>query len=137
MDLANVDISAALRRLAEWRIEEAIREGKFDNLPGAGKPVELDDMPAYEGARLVWWSLRILRQNGVIPDEVRLHKSLERLRERVDRLADEAQLPALVAQMNELVLKINTMGTNALSTTVAVPVDLERENARLRKRLQR
>ena len=48
----------------------------------------MEDMPADEGTRLVWWALRILRQNGVIPDEVRLHKSLERLRERIDRLVD-------------------------------------------------
>jgi hypothetical protein len=41
-----VDFDAAFRRLADRRIEEAMREGKFDNLPGRGKPIELDPMPA-------------------------------------------------------------------------------------------
>ena len=35
MSFKNVDIESALRRLAERRIEEAMREGKFDNLAGA------------------------------------------------------------------------------------------------------
>jgi hypothetical protein len=55
------DIHAAMQRLAEHRIEQAIRQGKFDNLPGAGQPVELDDMPADENARMVWWALRLMR----------------------------------------------------------------------------
>ena len=33
----------ALQYLAERRIEEAIARGEFDNLPGAGRPLDLDD----------------------------------------------------------------------------------------------
>jgi hypothetical protein len=55
------DLSAAMQRLAEHRIEQAIRQGKFDNLPGAGQPVNLDDMPADENARMIWWALRMMR----------------------------------------------------------------------------
>jgi hypothetical protein len=51
----------ALQRLAEHRIEQAMRQGKFDNLPGAGQPVDLDDMPADENARMVWWALRLMK----------------------------------------------------------------------------
>ncbi len=40
MGLQSIDMSAVLRRLAEKRIEDAMQEGKFDNLPGAGKPLE-------------------------------------------------------------------------------------------------
>ena len=55
------DLNSAMRRLAEHRIEQAIRQGKFDNLPGAGGPVDLDDIPADENARMVWWALRMMR----------------------------------------------------------------------------
>jgi hypothetical protein len=64
MSLKNVDIGAALRRLAERRIEDAMKDGKFDNLTGAGKPLELDPIPAEEGARMIWWTVRILKQTG-------------------------------------------------------------------------
>ena len=33
----------ALQFLAERKIEEAIARGEFDNLPGAGRPLDLDD----------------------------------------------------------------------------------------------
>jgi hypothetical protein len=134
MNLSHIDIEAAIRRLADRRIEEAMREGKFDNLPGMGQPIELEPMPADENARLVWWVIRLLKHNDFIPEEIRWHKAFERLRERVSALTDEARLPALVAQMNDLVHKINTLGTNALKVSVA-PVDFEWERKRLRARL--
>jgi hypothetical protein len=33
-----------LHRLAERKIEEAVREGLFDNLPGRGRPLVLEDL---------------------------------------------------------------------------------------------
>jgi hypothetical protein len=62
MALHNIDIEACLRRQADRRIEEAMEQGKFDNLAGMGEPLELDDAPADENARMTWWALRILRQ---------------------------------------------------------------------------
>lgn len=35
----------ALEIIAERRIEEAVAQGLFDNLPGAGQPLDLDDDP--------------------------------------------------------------------------------------------
>ena len=133
MNLSHIDMDAALRRLADRRIEEAMREGKFDNLAGAGQPIDLEPMPAEENARLMWWAIRILKQNDFVPEEVRWHKSLDRLRERLNALTDEKQLAALVHQINQMVHKINTLGTNALKASVT-PVDPETERARLRER---
>ena len=134
MNLGSIDIDWALRRLAERRIEEAMREGKFDNLAGAGQPLDLEPMPAEENARLMWWAIRILKQNDFVPDEVQWRKALDRLREKVEHLNNERELPALVAQMNHFVHKINTLGTNALKAPVA-PVCLETERVRLRQRV--
>jgi hypothetical protein len=55
MSLKDVDITWALRRLADRRIEDAMKEGKFDNLAGKGQPLDLEPMPAEENARLMWW----------------------------------------------------------------------------------
>src|SRR6188472_4048977 len=108
MSLKHVDLESALRRLADRRIEEAMREGKFDNLAGAGQPLDLEPMPADENTRMTWWELRILRQNDVIPDEVRWRKAIDHLKESLARLTDESRLPELVDRVNELVLKLNT-----------------------------
>ena len=80
MSLKNVDIGSALRRLAERRIEEAMKEGKFDNLAGAGAPLELELAPADENARIVWWTVRILRQTGNTDFAVRLSKMPDALK---------------------------------------------------------
>ena len=83
---------------------------------------------------MTWWALRILRNNQFIPDEVRWRKALDHLRVNLHKLADESRLAPLVGQINELVHKINTLGTNALKAPV-YPVSLEDERTRLRARL--
>jgi hypothetical protein len=80
MSLKDVDIGAALRRLAERRIEDAMKEGKFDNLAGAGQPLDLEPMPAEECARMIWWTVRILKQTGNTDFAIKLSKMPDALR---------------------------------------------------------
>jgi hypothetical protein len=54
--------------LAEQKIAEALANGAFDDLPGAGQPLELDDDPLIpEELRLAY---RILKNAGYVPPEV-------------------------------------------------------------------
>lgn len=133
MGLKDIDLEGALRRLADRRIEEAMREGKFDNLPGRGKPLELEPMPADENARLMWWSLRILKNNDFTPDEVRWRKQVDALKQELPQAKSAARVAALVNAVNALVKQINTLGTNALNTAVA-PMNLATELARFHAR---
>ena len=133
MGLKDVDLESALRRLAERRIEEAMREGKFDNLPGAGKPLDLEPMPADENARLTWWALRIMRTNDFTPDEVRWRKQIETLKDELSAATSEARVVVLVKTINGLVRQLNTMGTNAIRTPVTT-VSLEDALRRVRER---
>lgn len=134
MSLKDVDIGEAMRRLADRKIESAMRDGKFDNLRGAGKPLDLDPAPADENARLTWWALRILKQNDVTPDEVRWRKQVDLLRDELARATTEARVTTVVAAINRLVKQLNTLGTNALKSPVA-PASLEDELARLGERM--
>jgi hypothetical protein len=109
-----------------------MREGKFDNLPGAGQPLELEPMPAEENARMTWWCLRILKQNDFTPEEVRYRKAIDHLRAALDRAQDEVQVCRVVGQINELVRKVNTLGTNAINLGVA-PADEAEELRRFRQ----
>jgi hypothetical protein len=133
MSFKNVDIDSAMRRLADRRIEEAMREGKFNNLPGAGKPFDLEPMPANEDARLVWWALRVMRQNDFTPEEVRWRKQLDGLRDSLATATTEAFVEAIINAYNKLVHQINTLGTNALKAPVAA-MSLELELKQLRER---
>lgn len=63
--------------VAEARIEKAIAQGAFDNLPGSGQPLMLDD------DRLVPERLRaayrILRNAGFVPPEVEARREAAHL----------------------------------------------------------
>lgn len=80
MSLKNIDITSAIRRVADKQIEDAMKEGKFDNLPGAGKPLDLEAMPADENARMMWWAVRILKKTGNSDLAVRLSKTPDALK---------------------------------------------------------
>src|SRR3712207_526290 len=71
------------RGLIEQRIQEGIDMGLFDNLRGAGKPLNLDeDALVPEDMRMAF---RLLRSNGLAPLWVELNKEIGRAscRERV------------------------------------------------------
>ena len=76
-----------LEFIAEQKIAEAIANGDFDDLPGAGKPLELDDDSLVpEELRLAY---RILKNAGFVPPEVL-------------SLKDEAARPAVLAKLEML-----------------------------------
>ncbi|HET6249872.1 MAG TPA: DUF1992 domain-containing protein [Tepidisphaeraceae bacterium] len=134
MGLKDIDIEGTMRRLADRQIEEAMRQGKFDNLPGMGEPIDLDDMPAGEDARMTWWALRILKQNDVVPDEVRWRKQIDRLKADLAASVSEARVRAIVLSISMLVHRVNTMGTNALKAPV-IAACIEEELLALHKRI--
>jgi hypothetical protein len=133
MSLKHIDFESAFRRLAERRIEEAMEAGKFDNLPGKGEPLELEPMPAEENARLTWWCLRIMKNADFTPYEVRYRKAIEHLQASLETANSEDRVCRLVCQINELVQKLNTLGTNAINLGIARVCE-ETELQRLRDR---
>ena len=133
MSLKHIDLESALRRLADKRIEDAMREGKFDNLAGAGKPLDLEPMPADENARMTWWMIRILKGANFTPEEVTLRRKIENLKGELARATSYPRVEALVKTINELVRQLNTLGTNAINIAVS-GVSLEDELEKLRER---
>ena len=103
MSLKHVDLESALRRLAEKRIEDAMRVGKFDNLAGAGKPLDLEPMPADENARMTWWMLRILKNNNFTPEEVTLRRQIETFKHELSTASTGHRVGVLCKTVNELV----------------------------------
>jgi hypothetical protein len=65
-------------RIAESRIREAIERGDLDDLPGQGRPIELDDdSQVPEEMRMAH---RILRNSGHLPAELGLIREAETMR---------------------------------------------------------
>ena len=80
-------------RLAENRIREAIAEGHFENLPGAGQPLNLDDyFNAPEDLRMAY---SIVKNANCTPPEVELLNEVARLERAVAEAGDPAERRAL------------------------------------------
>lgn len=71
----------AWEKLVEERIQQAIQEGEFDNLPGRGQPLDLGEYFKTPVADRLAWSL--LKNAGVAPPEVELLKEIGTLEARL------------------------------------------------------
>ncbi len=81
-----------LDRMAEQRIQEAVEQGEFEDLPGAGKPLELDDdsmIPDH-----LRTAYRVLKNANCIPPELAERQEIRRLEDLIDALYADASAEA-------------------------------------------
>ncbi|SET16927.1 protein of unknown function [Paenibacillus sp. NFR01] len=89
--------------LAEQRIQEAMRSGAFDHLPGHGKPLNLEDLSGVpEELRM---SFKIMKNAGVLPEELILRKECVTLEEMLAACRNEGG--AASGAMKELETKLS------------------------------
>ena len=75
-----------LDQIAETRIQEAIERGELSDLPGAGKPLKLDDDSAIpEELRVAY---RILKNAGFLPPELQLRKEVREVEQLLHQLPE-------------------------------------------------
>ena len=92
-------------KIAEERIQQAQEDGVFDNLPGKGKPLKLeDDSFVPEDLRLTY---KILKNSNCLPVEVELRKQIFNLRQLLNVAINEETRRELRRELNLLVLKFN------------------------------
>ena len=73
-------------RIAENRIREAIAQGQFENLPGAGQPLNFEEyFSTPEDLRMAY---SILRSANCVPAEVELWNEVSRLERAIAETAD-------------------------------------------------
>ncbi|ROR34438.1 DnaJ family domain-containing protein [Inmirania thermothiophila] len=83
-------------QIAEARIREAMAQGAFDGLPGAGRPLVLDDdRHVPEHLRVAY---RILRNAGFLPPEAALRREIRTVEERA---ALSRRLQCLLIRLDE------------------------------------
>jgi hypothetical protein len=92
-------------RIAEERIQKAQAEGVFDNLPGKGKHLNLDDdsfVP--DDLRLTY---KVLKNSNCLPIEMQLRKQIFNLRQLLDAAIDEGTRRELRRELRLLILDFN------------------------------
>ena len=105
--MSRPSVFAALGRLAEERIRDAIQRGEFDNLPGSGKPLNLeDDRHIPDDLRLAY---KILKNADCLPPELELKKEIRKAEELLSSVADEGEKYRQLQKVNFLIMKLNEM----------------------------
>lgn len=97
-----------LATIAERKISEAMARGEFDDLPGRGKPLALEDELAGVPAELRM-AYKILKNAGFVPPEVELRREILSLRQLVDRLDDDAERKKKQQELDVKILKLSMM----------------------------
>lgn len=101
--------------LCEQRIGDAMRRGEFDALPGAGRPLELDEDPLVpEDMRM---ANRILKNAGFAPAEVGLRREIADLQNQLALLGEEARSLA-VRRLNLLMMRLSLARGQAVNLTL-------------------
>ncbi|HOP63355.1 MAG TPA: DUF1992 domain-containing protein [Spirochaetota bacterium] len=93
--------------IAERRIQEAMNRGEFDNLSCKGKPLPPDDLDMVPDE--LWMSYKILKNAGVIPEEVELRKSIMHLNDLLNTCVDENERNQIRKKITEKQLRYNML----------------------------
>lgn len=98
--------------LAEQRIAEAVARGELDDLPGSGRPLDLDDDALVpEDLRL---ACRILKNAGLVPPEVEALRQLRELERCVAAMEDPGERTNAVRKLDWLRASLEARGGGAL-----------------------
>lgn len=112
------------------QIREAMERGEFDNLPGAGKPLEkMDDDPDW------WVKAKMKRENldAVLPSGIMLRKEVDGIQDALADVKREADARAICEDLNERIREYYHRGLSAKPVIVRL-LDVEKELKEWRSR---
>ena len=99
------NIFAVFDKIAEQKIREAMDNGEFDDLPGKGKPIELeDDRHIPQDIRLAH---KILKNADCLPPELEVRKEIFSIEEMLEGVKDTKEKYRQIKKLNYLIMKLN------------------------------
>ncbi len=104
---------AGFEKIVEERIQQAQRKGAFKNLPGAGKPLVIeDDRHVPEDLRLAY---KILKNADCIPPEIELKKEIKRTEDILAGMDETVEKYQTMKKLNFLIMKLNALRDTSIS----------------------
>jgi hypothetical protein len=101
-----------LDRIAERRIAESIATGELDGLPGAGRPLELDDdrmvPPELRAA------YRLMKNAGYLPPEAELYAELGSAERLLAQAVSRAEHEKAASRLRLLLLRLGSNRASSL-----------------------
>jgi len=99
-------------KIVEERIKKGQREGAFENLPGAGKPLKFEDSNIPEDLRLAY---KILKNADFLPPEIELRKQIRQTEDLLSGMQDTAERYKILKKLNYLILKLNSARNTSMA----------------------
>jgi hypothetical protein len=100
------------QRIAEQRILEAQRNGAFDDLPGKGKPLELEDLSWVPDDLRIGY--HVLKNANVLPPEAELLKDIHTLEDLLKLVEDEGERRALAKSIQWKMIRLDMLKRRSL-----------------------
>ena len=98
-------------KLAEERIKQAMEQGAFDNLPGAGQPLNLErDAHIAPELRLAH---KVLKNAGYVAPEVELMGQINHTHDLLRNAPDEKSRYQALTRLNYLQMKLGSLRPNS------------------------
>ena len=79
----------AFEKIAEQKIQEALARGEFDDLPGAGQPIDLDEY--FRTPEPIRMAYSILKSARCVPEEIELMKEVQALEDALARAPERGE----------------------------------------------
>jgi Domain of unknown function (DUF1992) len=95
----------SFQKNVDEKIEEAIARGEFDNLPGKGKPLDLDAYFATPEDLRMGYS--ILKSADIVPEEMELLRQIESLKKSLESSTSQIEKNVLRQQLSEKLTSFN------------------------------
>lgn len=89
--------------IAERRIREAQERGEFDDLPGAGRPLRLEDRSGVPPELRMAYT--ILRNANCLPPELEERKEIQKLADLLEGCTDERERVRQMERLHFLILR--------------------------------
>ncbi len=95
-------------KVVEERIREALVRGDFENLPGQGLPLMIeDDRHIPEDLRLAY---KVLRNADCLPPELELKKEIRQMEDLLAAMPDDREKYLQMKRLNFKITQLNLMG---------------------------
>ena len=99
-------------KIVEERIRQSQKNGEFENLKGAGQPLDIEDISRIpEDLRLAY---KMLKNADCVPPEIEIKNEILSTEALLESMTDEKLKYKALKKLNYLILKFNTLRRGAV-----------------------
>ena len=113
--MSEVSPWSVIQSIAERRIEESMAKGDFDDLPGRGRPLELeDDSHVPPELRMAY---KVLKNAGYLPPELADRKEINTILDLLEHCEDGAEKLRQMQKLDVILMRMKSRRSRSVAIT--------------------